>query len=145
MFMDPKYVVKEFLFQRNSPVARMELGKALLENYNGIYDIEATGLMTNKNVEMLEAHLLQMGTELRFEYDVIDFSEEPGIKTHIYNNRKYVCTTKDMCQIIARDIARLRYEELESGEIYLGKIEDFDDFIEKVAVEIETQVVDYMR
>ena len=33
MFMNPEYIVKEFLFQRNSPVARMELGQALLENY----------------------------------------------------------------------------------------------------------------
>ena len=145
MFMNPEYIVKEFLFQRNSPVARMELGQALLENYNGIYDIEATGLMTNKNVEMLEAHLLQMGNELSFEYDIIDFTDEPGIKTHIYNGRKYICTTDEMCHIIGRDLARIRFTELESGEIYLGKTSDFEDFIDKIAHELQNQIEDYMR
>ena len=144
MFMDPEYIVKEFLFQRNSPVARMELGKEMLENYNGVYDIDATGLMTNKNVEMLEAHLLQMGYELSEEYDILDLTEGDGVKTHIYNGRKYICTTDEIRHIIARDLARVRVESLEPGEIYLGKTADFEDFIDKIADALKNQIEDYM-
>lgn len=145
MFMNPEYIVKEFLFQRNSPVARMELGKQLMENYQGVEDIDATGLMTNKNVEMLEVHLLQMGYELEFNYDVIDLTDEEGIKTHIYNGRKYICTTDEIRHIIARDLARIRVEALEPGEIFLGKVTDFEDFIDKIADELKNQIEDYMR
>lgn len=144
MFMDPEYIVKEFLFQRNSPIARMELGRQTLENYNGVYDIDATGLMTNKNVEMLEAHLLQMGYELSSEYDIIDLSDDDGIKTHIYGGRKYICTTDEMRHIIARDLARIRVESLEPGEIYLGKTADFEDFIDKIADSLKDHIEDYM-
>ena len=145
MFMNPEYIVKEFLFQRNSPVARMELGKQLMENYQGVEDIDATGLMTNKNVEMLEVHLLQMGYELEFNYDVIDLTDEEGIKTHSYNGRKYICTTDEIRHIIARDLARIRVEALEPGEIFLGKVTDFEDFIDKIADELKNQIEDYMR
>ena len=145
MFMNPEYIVKEFLFQRNSPVARMELGKELMSNYKGVYDIDATGLMTNKNVEMLEVHLLQMGYELEFLYDVIDLTEGDGIKTHIYNGRKYICTTDEIRHIIAHDLARIRVESLEPGDIYLGKVADFEDFVDKIADELKDQIEDYMR
>lgn len=145
MFMNPEYIVKEFLFQRNSPVARMELGKSLMENYRGIYDIDATGLMTNKNVEILNVHLLQMGYELQFEYDVIDLTDEEGIKTHIYNGRKYICTTDEIRHIIARDLARVRIESLEPGDIYIGKTADFEDFIDKIADQLKYQIEDYMK
>ena len=144
MFMNPELIVKEFLFQRNSPVARMELGKDILESYNGVYDINATGLMTNKNVEMLEAHLLQMGYELCEEYDILDLSEGDGIKTHIYNGRKYICTTDEIRHIIARDLAKIRVESLEPGEIYLGKTADFEDFIDKIADALKDQIETYM-
>ena len=144
MFMNPELIVKEFLFQRNSPVARMELGKEILESYNGVYDINATGLMTNKNVEMLEAHLLQMGYELCEEYDILDLSEGDGIKTHIYNGRKYICTTDEIRHIIARDLAKIRVESLEPGEIYLGKTADFEDFIDKIADALKDQIETYM-
>lgn len=144
MFMNPEYIVKEFLFQRNSPVARMELGKELMSNYQGVYDIDATGLMTNKNVEMLEVHLLQMGYELEFQYDILDLTEGDGIKTHIYNGRKYICTTDEIRHIIAHDLARIRVESLEPGDIYLGKIADFEDFVDKIADELKDQIEDYM-
>jgi hypothetical protein len=144
MFMNPYYVVKEFLFQRNSPIAREALGKKLIEDYRGVDDIDATGLMSNKNVEMLEAHLLQMGYELRFEYDVIDLTEGDEIKTHIYNGRKYLCTTDEMRHIIAHDLARIRVEELEPGDIYVGKVKDFDDFVEQIAEQLKYQIEDYI-
>ena len=145
MFMNPELIVKEFLFQRNSPVARMELGKELMENYKGVEDIEATGLMTNKNVEMLEVHLLQMGYELQFDYDVIDLTEDGGVKTHIYNGRKYICTTDEIRHIIARDLARIRVESLEPGDIYLGTTADFEDFIDKIADQLKYQIEDYLK
>lgn len=144
MFMNPEYIVKEFLFQRNSPVARMALGSALQENYEGVYDLPVTGLMTNKNVEMLEVHLLQMGYELSAEYDILDLTPEPGIKTHIYNGRKYICTTEEIRHIIAMDLAKARVENLESGEVYVGSISGFDDFVEKIADELENQIELYM-
>ena len=144
MFMNPEYIVKEFLFQRNSPVARMALGSALQENYEGVYDLPVTGLMTNKNVEMLEVHLLQMGYELSAEYDILDLTPEPGIKTHIYNGRKYICTTEEIRHIIAMDLAKARVENLESGEVYVGSIGGFDDFVEKIADELENQIELYM-
>lgn len=145
IFMNPELIVKEFLFQRNSPVARMELGKELMENYKGVEDIEATGLMTNKNVEMLEVHLLQMGYELQFDYDVIDLTEDGGVKTHIYNGRKYICTTDEIRHIIARDLARIRVESLEPGDIYLGTTADFEDFIDKIADQLKYQIEDYLK
>ena len=122
----------------------MELGRQTLENYQGVYDIDATGLMTNKNVEMLEAHLLQMGYELAAEYDILDLTEGDGIKTHIYNGRKYICTTDEIRHIIARDLAKIRVESLEPGEIFLGKTADFEDFIDKIADALKNQIEDYM-
>jgi len=145
MFMNPEYIVKEFLFQRNSPVARLALGDALQSNYEGVYDLPVTGLMTNKNVEMLEVHLLQMGYELSAEYDIIDLSDEPGIKTHIYNGRKYICTTDEMRYVIARDLARERLDNLESGELYVGLEENFEGFVEQLADELQSQVEFYME
>ena len=144
MFMDPEYIVKEFLFQRNSPIARMELGNALQENYDGVYDLPITGLMTNKNVEMLEVHLLQMGYELKSDYDILDLTPGPGPKTHIYNGRKYICTTDEIRRIIAVDLARIRVGNLESGEVFVGKNEDFEDFIEQIATELEHQIEEFM-
>jgi hypothetical protein len=144
MFMKPEYIVKEFLFQRNSPVARMALGSALQENYAGVYDIPVTGLMTNKNVEMLEVHLLQMGYELREEYDILDLTPEPGVKTHIYNGRKYICTTEEIRQIIARDLANARIDNLESGEVYVGTNENFEEFVDQIADELKNQIEFYM-
>jgi DNA-directed RNA polymerase beta subunit len=144
MFMNPEYIVKEFLFQRNSPVATMELGKRLMEDYRGVYDIDATGLMTNKNVEMLEVHLLQMGVELEFEYDVLDLTDDEGVKTHIYNGKKYICTTDEIRHIVARDLARIRVESLEPGVVYLGKSADFEKFIDEIAEQLKMQIEDYM-
>jgi len=144
MFMNPEYIVKEFLFQRNSPIARMALGSALQDNYEGVYDLPVTGLMTNKNVEMLEVHLLQMGYELANEYDILDLSDEPGIKTHIYNGKKYLETTENMRKIIAMDLARTRLDLLESGEIYIGNMTSFDDLVEEVADELKSQIELYM-
>jgi DNA-directed RNA polymerase beta subunit len=144
MFMDPEYIVKEFLFQRNSPVARMALGSALQENYAGVYDLPVTGLMTNKNVEMLEVHLLQMGYELSEEYDILDLTPEPGVKTHIYNGRKYICTSDEMRQVIAHDLAKIRVDSLESGEIYLGTDGNFEEFVDKIAGELKDQIEMYM-
>lgn len=144
MFMNPEYIVKEFLFQRNSPVATMELGKRLMEDYRGVYDIDATGLMTNKNVEMLEVHLLQMGVELEFEYDVLDLTDDEGIKTHIYNGKKYICTTDEIRHIVARDLARIRVESLEPGVVYLGKSADFEKFVDEIAEQLKMQIEDYM-
>lgn len=145
MFISPEYIVKEFLFQRNSPVARMELGKELMEDYRGVEDIPTTGLMTNKNVEMLEAHLLQMGYELEFEYDVIDLTEGDELKTHIYNNRKYICTTDEMRHIIARDLARIRLDSENAKDIYLGNVDDFEDFVDEIADQIKYQIEDYLK
>lgn len=145
MFMNPEYIVKEFLFQRNSPVARMELGRELMENHQGVYDIDAVGTMTNKNVEMLEVHLLQMGYELEFNYDVIDLSDEEGVKTHIYNGRKYICTTDEIRHIIARDLARIRVDSLEPGDIYIGSTANFEKFIDDIAEQLKYQIEDYMK
>jgi hypothetical protein len=144
MFMNPYYIVKEFLFQRNSPVARMELGKALQENYQGVYDLPVTGLMTNKNVEMLEVHLLQMGYELSHEYDILDLTPGDGVKTHIYNNRKYICTSDEIRHIIARDLAEARVNNLESGEIFVGSDINFETFIDMIADQLETQIEEHM-
>lgn len=146
MFMDPETIVTEFLFQRNSPVASMALGSKLYDNYEGVWDIKPTRKMTNKNVDILDARLLQMGFETAFEYDLLDLTDDiPGIKTHIYNNEKYVCTTADMRKIIARDIVRLRYGSLESGEVYIGREQDYDDFVDKVADEIKRQIEMYLK
>lgn len=145
MFMDPEIIVKEFLFQRNSPVARMALGTALQENWDGVDDLPITGLMTNKNVEMLEVHLLQMGHELYSEYDILDLTPEPGVKTHIYNGRKYICTTDEIRNIIARDLALTRMETSESGEVYVGRVSDFEEFVDKIAESIKYNIEEYMN
>ena len=121
-----------------------ELGNALQENYDGVYDLPITGLMTNKNVEMLEVHLLQMGYELKSDYDILDLTPGPGPKTHIYNGRKYICTTDEIRRIIAVDLARIRVGNLESGEVFVGKNEDFEDFIEQIATELEHQIEEFM-
>lgn len=145
MFMDPEYIVKEFLFQRNSPVARMALGNALQENYEGVYDLPVTGLMTNKNVEMLEVHLLQMGYELSAEYDILDLTEGPGIKTHIYNGKKYNCTTEEIRHIVALDLARERVDNLDSGEVFIGSDTEFEEFVNCLADELQNQIEFYMN
>lgn len=145
MFMNPEFIVKEFLFQRNSPAARLALGKALQENYAGVMDLPITGLMTNKNVEMLEVHLLQMGYELREEYDVLDLTDTPGIKTHLYNGRKYLMTSDEMRHLIAMDLARTRVDELPSGEVYVGNDTDFENFINQIADQLKDQIEAYMN
>lgn len=145
MYMDPYTIVKEYLFQRNSPIGSMELGTQLYDHYEGVYDIEPTPKMRNKNVDILDARLLQMGYEMRCEYDLLDLSEEPGIKTHIYNNQKYICPTDEMCKIIAKDVARLRYENMDFGDVYIGREMDYDTFLDEIADEIKRQITLYLR
>lgn len=145
MYMDPYTIVKEYLFQRNSPVGSMELGSQLYDHYEGVYDIEPTNRMVNKNVEILDARLLQMGYEMEFQYDLLDLSEEPGIKTHIYNSQKYICPTEEMCKIVAKDIVRLRYETMDAGNVYIGKDTDYEAFLDKVADEVQRQITMYLR
>ena len=72
------------------------------------------------NIPKLEVHLLQMGYELKSDYDILDLTPGPGPKTHIYNGRKYICTTDEIRRIIAVDLARIRVGNLESGEVFVG-------------------------
>ena len=69
---------------------------------------------------------------------------DSGVKTHLYNGKKYVCTSDEIRRIIAVDLARIRVGNLESGEVFVGKTQDFDDFIEQIADELEHQIEEYM-
>lgn len=142
--MKPETIAKEFLFQRNSPIARNILGMKLYDNYDGVYDIKVEPIMTNRNVEILYALLRQMGLRLRIEYDVLDFTDTPGIKTHIFNGKKYICSTETMKQIVATEIAKIRLTTLESGELYFGTVQNFEQVVDQLTDMIKQDVECYL-
>lgn len=60
-------IAKMHLFYRSSPVARQELGKMLSSNVEGLSTMEVTDLMTNRNVEILNAYFKFLGVKLSFK------------------------------------------------------------------------------
>ena len=85
-----------------------------------------------------------MGVELVFEHDELDFTDTPGLKNHLYKNRRYYCTTDHMKNIVARDIAEDRYNEKKPGALYFGPEMQLGDFLDDLANEIKDSIMEYI-
>lgn len=144
MSIDPELTAIEQLAFRSSPLARRKLATQLMENYLGVDKFEPDDTMTNINVQILSAYLLMMGVELVFEHDELDFTDKPGLKNHLYKNRRYYCTTEHMKNIVARDIAEERYNEKKPGAIYFGPEMQLGDFMEDLTNEIKDSLMEYI-
>lgn len=142
--IDPEQTAKEQLAYRCSPIARKALATKLVENYLGIDTFEPTESMTNINVQVLSAYLLMMGFEMRFEHDELDFTDTPGIKRHLYKNQNYYCTTDQMKEIVARDIAEGRFVDKRPGAIYFGPEFGVEGFLEELTASIKENIMAYI-
>lgn len=140
-------IAKKAVFVRASPIARKELSKQLYLYPLGVEDIDIAGNMTNRAVDVLNCHMLLMGRELVFEYDVLDLDESNpnAIKEHVFQNRLYYCTTDEMKEIVARYYGRLAIEENEEGYILLGTEADLEQFIDEVAAELKENIIDKLE
>lgn len=144
MSIDPELTAIEQLAFRSSPLARRKLATRLMENYLGVDKFEPDDTMTNINVQILSAYLLMMGVELVFEHDELDFTDTPGLKNHLYKNRRYYCTTDHMKNIVARDMAEERYNEKKPGALYFGPEMQLGDFLDDLANEIKDSIMEYI-
>ena len=144
MSLDPEKVAKEQLAYRSSPIARKWLATSLMENYLGVNEFNPTEEMKNVNVQILSAYLLTMGMELVFEHDEIDLRDKPGLKNHMYNGMRYYCTTEQMKDIIARDIAEVKVRDKRPGAIYYGPEICKGEFMESLAEQIREDLLAYL-
>ena len=140
-------IAKKVVFVRSSPTGRKELGKNLFKYPMGIDDIEITGNMTNRNVDVLNCYMLLMGRQLVFEYDVLNLDEtDPNaIKEHLFQNRLYYCTTDEMKEIVARHYGKIKIEENEEGYILLGDSIDMEDFLDEIVEQTKDSIIDELE
>lgn len=127
-------IAKKTVFVRSSPIGRLTLGKNLYEYPMGIDDIDVAGNMTNRNVDILNCHMLLMGSQLIFEYDVLnlDDSNPDAIKEHLFQNQLYYCTTDEIKEIVARHYGQIKIEECDEGYIFLGDKADLEQFLDEI-------------
>ena len=144
MSVDPEKVAKEQLAYRSSPMARKWLATKLMENYLGVDEFNPTEEMKNVNVQILSSYLLAMGMELVFEHDELDLSDTPGLKNHMYNGKNYYCTTEEMKNIIARDIADVRVRDKRPGAIYYGPEICAGEFMDNLVCQIRDDLLSYL-
>lgn len=144
MSIDPEKVALEQLAFRSSPLARKWLATNLMESYLGVEKFEPTEEMTNINVQIFGAYLLMMGLETKFEHDELDFTDTPGLKNHLYKNRRYYCSSEEMKQIVARDIAESRFRDKKPGALYFGPEISANDFIDELAAKIKDDLMEYI-
>lgn len=141
-----KVLIKETIAHRSSPVARRALAKAQLLTSGGVKDFELTEQMTNRNVEILSAHMLLLGCRLVFNEDRLDFSKGTGTKLHFYQGKQYFCTTEQMTKIVARDIVRQACEERAgTGPIVIGTNQQKEDFLHELTQKVAKDLVMYVR
>lgn len=140
-------IVKKAVFSRTSPIGRRELGMNLFKYPMGIDDIEVTGDMTNRNVDILNCYLLIMGRQLVFEYDVLnmDESEPDKIKEHLFQNELYYCTTEEMKKIVARKYGEMRIQNADEGYIFLGTEADLEKVLDEIVEDTYENIIDELE
>lgn len=140
-------IVKKAVFSRTCPIGRRELGVNLFKYPMGIDDIEVTGNMTNRNVDILNAYMLIMGRQLVFEYDVLNLDEsEPNkIKEHLFQNDLYYCTTEEMKKIVARKYGQMKIDNADDGYIFLGTEADMEEFLDEIVEETYEDILDELE
>ncbi len=95
----PALIAKMHLFYRSSPAARQELGKALSTHVEGLSEMEATELMSNRNIEILNAYFKFLGVRLAFRDKDMHFT--------VVNNKK------------------VSMKEIDVGKYFVGTDADF--------------------
>lgn len=136
---------KEHLLYRNSSIGRRQLAKRLLTDVLGVQDIEITDKMKNINAEILSAYLRVLGYELLFEHDYIDISPGDGDKTHVYKGETYICTTKEIVDIVSKDIVEGKIKDNADGFIFIGEDADYDDFLQEMIDEVKNNLDKYLK
>lgn len=133
--LSPYIIIKSTLAHRSSPQARRALAHQQYTEHGGVETFTLTKNMRNQNVDILDAYLLLLGYEQRFEEDRLDFSPEPGSKLHLYKGKRYFCETDTMKRIVARD----KVDELVndgSGPILIGDKVSMDTYKDKIVQKI---------
>lgn len=151
--VDPFLSARLHMAYRNSPVARRELGKTIIQNYgdNKPIELRFTDKMTNRNVEILSAYLLSMGLTLEFDHDELDIREMDGqTKSHRYNGETYIATPEYMLDKVAKDIVKQRMDDNELGYIYIGgegiyKDQLIDELAAIIKADIEEQGEEFFK
>lgn len=137
--MPPQIIAAESMMYRSAPVARRKLATMQEQSMLGVVeDFVFDETMTNRNVETLGCKLLAMGLAVEFEEDRLDLSNTPGIKTHMYKNKRFYCTSNEMRRIVAKDIVE---NEINNDNIcVIGTDQDKLSFIDQVAYQIASSV-----
>ena len=155
----PETYAKQHMFHRSSPVARMELGSEIVDNF-GLgkpVEPELTNKMSARNVQILNAYLLIMGMELEFTKDELvlpnvkgDAYDKDVVYTHKLNGETYVATPDHMLKEYARKQAIERMETNEIGYFYIGeegvhKEEMIDEVADMIAAEVMEEGEEYFK
>lgn len=138
---------------RTSPIARRELGSAIIDNYgkNLPVNVELNDRMSNRAVEILNARLLAMGIGIEFEEDELDlpqlFGEEYNkdeFRVHTYQGDVYIARPDTMLQTFAREEAKLSVENNVLGSIFIGNEgQAKEEFIDHLADLIYNDILSY--
>ena len=142
----PELTIKETIAHRSSPQARRALAKAQLLTSGGVKDFELTESMSNRNVEILSAHMLLLGCRLVFNEDRLNFSKGTGTKLHFYQGKQYFCTTEQMTKIVARDIVKQACDTREgTGPIVIGTNQEKESFLNELTQKVAKDLVLYVK
>ena len=142
----PEVVIKETIAHRSSPQARRALAKAQLVTSGGVKEFELTEKMSNRNVEILSAHMLLLGCRLTFNEDRLNFSKGTGTKLHFYQGKKYFCTTKEMVHIVAKDVVKEACDTKHgTGPMIIGTEQSREDFMNELTKKVANNLVMYMH
>lgn len=133
--LSPEIIIKSTLAHRSSPQARRALAHQQYMEHGGVENFTLTRNMRNQNVDILDAYLLLLGYEQKFDEDRLDFSPEPGVKLHRYNGKQYLCETRTMQRIVARDKVDELVED-GSGPILVGNKISVDQYKDKIVQKI---------
>lgn len=148
----PETYAKQHMFHRSSPIGRLDLGLAIIDNFGAgkPIDPKLTNKMTARNVQILNSYLLLMGMELMFTQDDMILPNVKGLEydntikyDHKLDGETYVGTPEYMLKEYAKKRALERLDSGEMGVIYIGNEGIYkDQLIDELALVIETDIIE---
>ena len=121
-------VAQLHLYHRSSPLARLDLSKALMTNIKQLKDFNVGPDFTNRNVEILNAYLKALGVKIVFD-DAMKIDIDTGeLEDHIIDGKLYITDKSTYNDLLVEEEIRKKYRET---EVFVGTPEEFEELIEK--------------
>lgn len=125
-------IAKLHLLYRSSPIGRQELGRSLATEVDGIPELELTEMMTNRNVEILNAYMKFLGVRIKFLDDQVHVPlHTDDIQMKQFETGKYFLgTDKEFARSeIQEEIKQRDRNNLQ--EFFIMERDEYDDYMKK--------------